>query len=225
MKVILKLLMALLMALFIGNQAISQVGVKGAPASFAYSDPNAFRSSETPLVAPVNFDVQKLLAEDRIAKENNAPLRTAMVIPVELNAKNSGEWTTLPNGQQIWRLTVHAPDAIAIMLYYDEFIIPEGGKLFIYNEDHTHVIGAYTNLTNPSTGAFATEFVAGDKITLEYNAPPDASAALFAGNILPHKPAMPQIKISGIGYGCNYLKINRNEYMFRAGESASFCAC
>lgn len=55
------------------------------------------------------------------------------------------------------------------MLYYKEFYIPKGGRLFIYNANKSHVIGAFTH-ANSVTSKFATEFVAGDDIILEYEA-------------------------------------------------------
>ena len=218
MKSKLKLLVILLMSLLLVHKILAQVSEGGTPASFSFRNMIELRSAVEPFRTPILFNVEELKEEDKIAETNNTPLRTAIIIPVELDAKNDGEWTTLPNGQQIWRFTIHAPDAIAMMLYYDEFIIPVGGKLFIYNEDQSHVIGAYTDKTNPTNGAFATEFVAGDKITLEYNAP-FTELSTVPGVRVTEKHPMPQIKITGVGYGYNYLKISHYDVKLRIGES------
>ena len=221
MKHKLRLLIFLVMTLFVGSTVVAQISEKGVPASFAFDNSNLTKSAKAPFVTPIQFDVAKLKAEDKTFEANNMPLRTAMIIPVELNVRNSGEWTTLANGQQIWTLTINAPGAIATMLYYDEFTIPKGGKLFIYNDDRSHVIGAYTEATNPIVnGAFATEFVAGDMITLEYDAPFTANSG---ANTFNAKPEIPTIKISGVGYGYNYLEVYRKpaDMMLRIGESAS----
>ncbi len=61
------------------------------------------------------------------------------------------------------------------------FVIPEGGKLFIYNAEKTHLLGAYTSQTNPKGEAFATEFVAGDDITLEYEPAASGEKARITG--------------------------------------------
>ncbi|MDR2148241.1 MAG: PKD domain-containing protein [Tannerella sp.] len=214
----------LLAVLFLGIEATAQVSEKGVPASFAFEGSIDLRAARLPFVAPIQFDVAQLREEDRVSEQNHLPLRTSVIIPVDLDVRNSGEWSTLPNGQQVWTLTIEAPDAIATSLYYDDFFIPEGGKLFIYNEDHSHVIGAYTHRTNPNTeGTFATEFVAGDKITLEYNAP--APPATSGDREFVARPALPRLKISGIGYGYNYLKIRKvkkpGEVETRIGESES----
>ena len=221
MKAALKFFIALLVTLFSMNNVIAQISERGIPASFAFKNANVLRSSDVPVTVPIRFDVNRLLAEDKIAEANHVPLRTSVIIPVDMDVEKSGEWLVLPSGQQIWTLTVSAPDAIALMLYYDEFVIPERGKLFIYNESQSHIIGAYTSKSNPTNGAFATEFVAGDKLTLEYNAPFDAPAALLGEHVLSSKPEKPQIKISGIGYGYNYLKVTQNDDMLKIGESGS----
>jgi len=173
----------------------AQIAEGGTPAGFAYQEELQLRSNKIPFTAPINFDVATLKAEDKMAEEDGVLLRTSVIIPADLHLGNAGEWLVLPDSIKIWRLTIKAPDAIAVMLYYDRFFIPDGGKLFIYNADRTHLLGAYTSKTNPGDRKFATEFVAGDEIILEYNEP------LSAGNL------KPDIRISGIGYGYNYLEV------------------
>ncbi|MDR1330524.1 MAG: T9SS type A sorting domain-containing protein, partial [Tannerella sp.] len=119
-----------------------------------------------------------------------------------LNPSNAGEWRTLADGERVWQLSVRAGGAIALMLYYSEFHIPEGGRLFIYNAAKTHLLGAYTGRTNPRGGRFATEFVAGDELTLEYAAGPSGEA--------------PRIEIEGVGYGYNHIAVRNGEVALRA---------
>ena len=194
-----------------GNKLLAQIAEGGTPASFAFTGNLQALSAKIPYIAPVDFDVAVLRAEDQIAEENGMLPRTSVIIPVLLNMDNAGEWTLLPGGAKIWRLTIRAPDAIAIMLYYDRFFIPGGGKLFIYNAERTHVLGAYTSNTNPGDKKFATEFVAGNEIILEYNEPQNQ------GN---HKP---DIQISGIGYGYHYLDVYQTKYTHFIGGFNRSC--
>ena len=39
---------------------------------------------------------------------------------------------------------IHSDDAMALGLYYNNFYVPNGGQVFIYNETKDHVIGAFT---------------------------------------------------------------------------------
>lgn len=151
---------------------------------------------------PVAFNVEDLKRTDEWQTENmGLPLAVGIVIDAHYNVNNAGVWRTLPDGQRIWQLTLHAENAVATMLYYSAFYIPEGGKLFIYNREKTHLLGAYTTLTNPSGRRFATEFVSGDELTLEYVAAPSGEE--------------PRIEIEGIGYGYNNLAVRNGQIEFR----------
>jgi hypothetical protein len=111
----------------------------------------------------------------------------------------------LPGGESIWQLHLQARGAIALLLYYSDFHIPEGGKLFLYNAEKTQILGAYTHRTHPSGGRFATEFVAGDELTLEYVASPDDSDL--------------RIEIEAVGYGYSHLSVGNGAVSLRASAS------
>lgn len=200
---LLSLVLLLLFSAIWGNWLFAQISEGGLPPSFSYPDQLENLMTKKPYVASINFDVKKLRAQDKQMEDMNTPLRTSVIIPADLNINNSGNWVTLPDGQHVCRLEISAPKAIALMLYYDEFYIPEGGKLFIYNAAKNHVIGAYTSKTNPNQKFFATEFVAGDNIILEYVSPikQQGDNAYFT------KAEMPRIEITGIGYGYNYINV------------------
>ena len=94
------------------------------------------------------------------------------------------------------------------MLSFRDFYIPENGKLFIYSSDKTHLIGAFTHHTNPPTKEYATEFLAGDKIILEYEAGISENEH-------------PRIAIDAVGYGYNHLHVSRTMADTGPGTSGS----
>ena len=114
-----------------GTMVFAQIATGGTPASFAYTDEVQLRAAKATYMTPIEFNISALKAEDRIAEADGALLRTSIIIPVDLNMNNAGEWSVLQNGIKIWRLSIQSPDAIAVMLYYDRFFIPHGGQLFI----------------------------------------------------------------------------------------------
>jgi hypothetical protein len=59
-------------------------------------------------------------------------------------------------------------DAQGLIVSYKDFYIPKGGKLFIYNDDKSQVLGAYTHNTNPDGGQFSTDIIYGNKLVFEY---------------------------------------------------------
>ncbi len=164
----LRLALTLLISCFFAP-LMAQISEGGMPPSFEFG---GLRTSTSYYETPIDFDVYKLLVEDaEDAEMEGMPLRCAYVIPAHLSLEDNGDWTLLPDGTYIWQLEIYAPGAIAVMLTYEKFIIPEGGKLFLYNPDRSKVLGAYSSKTNTIGKEFATEFVYGDRIILEYVAP------------------------------------------------------
>lgn len=89
--------------------------------------------------------------------------------------------------RNIYRLQIELEGTpVGSNLYYDDFYIPEGGKLYIYSPEGKQVLGAYTRATHPEHGAFATEPISGNTLILDYEAP-------ISGE-------MPSIKVQGVGY-------------------------
>jgi PKD repeat protein len=190
----------------------AQISEGGLPPSFEYAN-NALKNTAGTHSLIVDFDVNQLLAEDEELEALGIPPRCAKIIPVDLDIANSGVWTKLPDGQHVWQLEITAENALALLLYYDRFIIPEGCRLFIYNSDHSKILGAYTYKTNTKEAEFATEFVGGDKIIIEYVSP-----SLPDGN-----PLIPQLKISGVAYGYNHLRGQTGEISLKSRWDSEAC--
>lgn len=165
--------------------AYSQISEGGLPPSFNY--PQTLRSSAPVSVAQVDLDVKKLVWEDSIMTSNGNIPRIAIDVPVEVDINSSGQWTTLRDSEKIWQQTITAKDAQGMIISYEDFYIPKGAKLFIYNEDRSDILGAYTNETYPQGGAFATQPISGNTITLEY----------VASKISKEEP---RLKIRNVGY-------------------------
>ncbi|MDR1116143.1 MAG: T9SS type A sorting domain-containing protein [Tannerella sp.] len=168
----------------------AQISEGGIPPSFGYDQIPALRSAVKKTEVPVGFYIEDLREVDNWRAREGSPMPVSKLIQVDYTMDNSGSRTTLPGGERIWRLYLRAADAVAVMLYYKDFYIPEGGKLFIYSVDKSQLLGAYTKNTHLSGGLFATEFIGGDELVLEY----------VESEISDEKP---RIHIDEIGYGYN----------------------
>ncbi|MGB3869863.1 MAG: T9SS type A sorting domain-containing protein [Flavobacteriales bacterium] len=117
-------------------------------------------------------DVATLLNEDadRAAQGIKGPLRFGFTHETDLNLQNSGAWFTMPNGDRVWRLMLHCPEALSINLQFSNYVIPEGARMFLYNEAG-EVRGSYTAQSNPGHTAFGTSPLSGDRIMVEYIEP------------------------------------------------------
>ncbi len=119
-----------------------------------------------------SIDIDKYIAEDVINDKDKSKLyRVGIPISVNYNLSNSGNWTTLDNGDRLWLLQVESKDALYLSFNFKEFNLPEGASLYLYNEDRTDLVGAYTNINNSKSNQLGTWFVKGSKIWLEYFEP------------------------------------------------------
>lgn len=199
-------LFLLVTGIVLPGSAYAQISEGGTPTSFKYQ--NTLKSDLPTVQIPINFSVEDLKTVDRWQVSQGAPLKVGVLLPTDLTIDNAGSWNTLPDGKRVWRLQVQAKDTIALMLIFRDFYIPENGKLFIYSSDKTHLIGAFTHHTNPPTKEYATEFLAGDKIILEYEAGISENEH-------------PRIAIDAVGYGYNHLHVSRTMADTGPGTSGS----
>ena len=93
-----------------------------------------------------SFNVKRLLKEDSLRKGLNIPFRFGKGFDVRYSLKD-GKWTEIKNGR-IWNLRIHSKGAYSINLILDELHLPQGGKLYLYNQDRTVIYGPVTSAQN-----------------------------------------------------------------------------
>lgn len=148
----------------------AQIAFGGQP----YGDKAEKRGMPRAAVAEFHaVDVAALMQEDaaRAADGLKGPFRFGFEHGADYTLQNSGSWFTMPNGDRVWRLQLHCPGALAINLQFSNYVIPEGARMFLYNEAGA-VRGAFTAQSNPGHTAFGTAPLEGDRITVEYIEPP-----------------------------------------------------
>ena len=143
----------------------AQISQGGTPYSF--SNTIQFLNKSAATVTIQNPDLAVLAAEDAIVDPRQA-YRVGVNLPVNLNVNNSGIWQPLQNGGRLWRLVIHSDEAMALGLYYNNFYVPNGGQVFIYNETKDHVIGAFTAANNIQDQIRSTQMIEGETLTIEY---------------------------------------------------------
>jgi hypothetical protein len=162
------LLWGLVILLLSASGLHAQISAGGTPPSFQRALKGNIQSISMGYV-----DVEALLAEDSVQEEMGMPYRFGYPFSVGYNLENSGTWEILPDGGRLWRLKISSPGAYSINLIYDAFRLPDGAELFIYNEDRSMVLGAFTSQNNKPWSEFATGLVKGDVCILEYYEPAD----------------------------------------------------
>lgn len=94
---------------------------------------------------PVNNE--KLLQRDSIRERLDVPFRFGEGFEVDFSLKD-GKWRKTNDGR-VWNLKIHSKDAYSLNLILDELHLPEGGELYLYNENRDVIYGPVTSSQNP----------------------------------------------------------------------------
>ncbi|MEZ4909407.1 MAG: hypothetical protein R2774_00960 [Saprospiraceae bacterium] len=156
---------AVVMILF-NDKAFAQMSEGGTPPSFRYK--STLRSLDTVMQNRLPaLDMRKVEEEDKEDARNGRNPRAGYGLPANTDVLKEGTWTKLPSGEYICRYQFKCEDAVVLSLLFSNFKLTDGDKLFVYNEDGSHVQGAFTSANNKSSGKFATAMLVGNSITLE----------------------------------------------------------
>lgn len=132
----------------------------------------AVKLTDVPVATMPAVDAEALIAEDeaRYASGAKGPYRFGFNHATGLSMENSGVWDTLANGDRVWRLAIECPAAFSINFEFHEYIVPEGARVFVYNE-LGDVLGGFTAESNGGHPSMGVDLLAGDRITIEYVEP------------------------------------------------------
>lgn len=148
-----------------------QITNEGQPLSWKQSNLKkslAYEMEEVDMVA-----IQK---EDEINDQDiSKPFRFGFEFNVNLGLKNAGTWDELKNGDRIWRINIVSSGAKTMNFIFDKYKVPEGASLYVYTNDRTDLLGAYTHVMNNKEKMLGTWIVEGDNVWIEYHEPRDVS--------------------------------------------------
>jgi len=116
-------------------------------------------------------DEERLAAEDADRERNGLAPRFALPLAVSKTPRTAGTWETLKNGDRLWRLRVLSQGASTLNFGFQRYLMPAGGKLFVYTPDGTSVRGPYTDRDNEVHGELWTPVVSGDEAVIEVVVP------------------------------------------------------
>ncbi len=150
----------------------AQISEGGIPPGilFAYKSATHQEMLEMPLV-----DTNKLKSDDLLDSASKLkPFRYAVNHQVQYSISNSGKWSTLGDGSRLWTLRLRSKHAYSLVISFSEFHIPENAKLFLYDQDKTYILGAFTSINNNIYDLLTVSPIPGDMVTIEYVIPADA---------------------------------------------------
>lgn len=129
-------------------------------------------SGDVQTIHLADVDVEQLRDEDALEREsiNPMPPRFGYAHEVDYSLENSGNWSIIDQGR-VWRLRLESQEAISINLIFSDFYMPDSANLFVYNDEKSEVLGAFTSLNNKQYGKFSIQPITVSAVTLEYFEP------------------------------------------------------
>ncbi|TDI74576.1 MAG: secretion system protein Por, partial [Bacteroidetes bacterium] len=129
------------------------------------------------LLPPLNLEL--IRQEDKINDlDKSLPWRYGVTRSIKLNLRNNGVWSTLENGDRVWRIAIKSPEAINMSVNFIDFHLPVGARLHLYNGDRTDISKTYSHQNNRSSKVLGSWFVTGDEIWVEYFEPSYAAGVV-----------------------------------------------
>ncbi|MBW8051868.1 MAG: T9SS type A sorting domain-containing protein [Cytophagales bacterium] len=177
-------LIIIIFIITINSKIFSQINIGGIPHTFLPNCSPSIKNKIIPITNMPPVDTSLLLFQDSLQladttiKEKTFSFGYSM--PVNLGLNNSGLWDTLDDGSLIWRLKIKSIGAYDILLVFNQFWLPQGAILYIYNEDKSAWIGGFTEQNNKPYNRFSAGPIQGETIILEYYEP---SNVIQHGNI------------------------------------------
>ncbi len=163
----------LILLYFTPQSLFAQISYGGRPASF--NELQTEKIPEISLPAPESGAIR----DEDIRNENMGfPRRVGISINAGIDVIRDGKLDVLPNGTKVWRIIITSKAALALGLYYDDFYLPGNCRMFVYDDAHQQVLGAYTLFNNRKNRLFSTGLISGDRLTVEIDADPGVSGLL-----------------------------------------------
>ena len=156
-----------IIALIMSFSAFSQISTNENPYSYKIEGFNYQNITKVKIDKP---DLEQVLEEDIENDKQNKMMRFGVILPVYKDFFELADKTQTSEGT-MWTLSVESEEAEALIFYSDNFKLPRTGKFFVYNPERTKVLGAFTHRNNNEFNTFATEYIEGEKIILEYYQP------------------------------------------------------
>ena len=111
--------------------------------------------------------------EEPAQELNNAvkALIYAVGIETSLKPETVGQWDTIPSKGYVWRLGIHANNALSLNLLIENYLMKQGMALYVYDNDMKIIVGPFDTSYNSNGGILPVQSISGNFIVIEWNIP------------------------------------------------------
>lgn len=153
----------------------------------------ALSSPVVQVEAPAMQDIEEQLTdESRLWGKMRGLYRIGLPQQVDISPENSGMITRGEQGNLIWQVVIESAGARHLQLFFSQFEMEEGSKLFLISPDHNIIRGAYGAHNNNPTKRLSMAPIEGSRIVVRYEG-------------APAKDALPKLRIGQVNYGFRSL--------------------
>lgn len=125
---------------------------------------------------------------------------------------NSGIHFTLPDGTKVWRLGLRSKGALSLNILFSRYRLPEGARVFLYNNDQSEIIGSFNHLNNSERNILPVAPIQGDELIIEYQEP---AKVAFPG----------ELTIGEVNHGYRHFRISQPQPDFLTFQCMPTIAC
>ncbi len=166
-KFLLTLLIAL--GLFFNQEIEAQINHGGKP--FMWSAKSVDLSAIN-FIKTAKLDMAPIIAEDKVVDQyKETPYRFGIDLDVNYDFFENASLTLLKNGDKLWQMGIHCPEATSINFIFGEYDLPDGASVFVWSTNRDEFLGSFTNQNNVGHHKLAVGLVHNDKIVIEYREP------------------------------------------------------
>jgi len=157
----------LLPALVVAAAAHAQVPHGGSP--FAWGGGHSMQPE------PPTWELPALNMDSVLAVSENADSRLGVQRQFNVDMLLAGAWEDRAGGGRVCRYTIRSAEARMLSVQFSAFHPASGARLFVYDAGRTRFLGGFTTENERPDGLFATAFLPGEAVTLEYQEPANAA--------------------------------------------------
>lgn len=118
---------------------------------------------------------------EQLKEVKHASYICATAIPTSINFSDFTLAEILPNSDKVYRLMIKSPEAIGMMVMFENFKLQSGTKLWLFNKERSHFAGMYSEKDNyQANGEFLSSHVLGSEIIIEYLEPASVQTSNFS---------------------------------------------
>ena len=158
-------LISVITILFFGSYK-SQISQGGTPFSFTHNLEATINEFLIDQPSSKEIDLAKIDVKETY--------KVGIIKSTNLSLLNNGTWINHADGSKSGFLKIRCRSALGLSLFFDNFSIPEGAEMFIYNSNKKHLIGKFNSITTSKNLLTHTQVVEGEMITIEYFEPSNA---------------------------------------------------